>query len=53
LGRVRVRLGIALAALGVAMVALPPASGSQDAFCRFAFDRTWDGGGDGTSWQDR
>ena len=46
------RLGIALAALGVAMVTLPPASGSHADFCRFATDRAWDGGGNGTSWHD-
>ena len=51
--RTRVRLGLALAALAAALLSLPPASGSDADFCRFAADRAWDGGGDGTSWHDQ
>ena len=46
------RLGLALAALGAALLSLPPASGSGSAFCQFDTDRSWDGGGNGTSWHD-
>ncbi|HEU5064805.1 MAG TPA: PASTA domain-containing protein [Gaiellaceae bacterium] len=50
--RARALLVLAVSLLVPAVLALPPSTRSSDDVCSSAPDRSWDGGGDGSSWLD-